>query len=134
MTVKEIDKQIQELQIIRQKLERQEIADYKIEAEKNVGRCFIINGYTYVKVIGIPQEKNTMTGIIFNRYQYPALFLKKQFTEGVITPFTEGNLFSAAWGEGIDLRGRTYKEISKEEFNVEFSSKMNEFREKVWSY
>lgn len=123
MTIREIDAQITKLQDLRYAVEKKEILEFKEKAKENVGRCFLINGLTYVKIIDIPKEKHTKTGITFNEYQYPALFLRN----GSL-PFELGTLFSAAFGVGTNLLGTDYKEISKEEFKIEFEKRIKDFR------
>ena len=123
MTINEIDKQITELRNLRYEEEKKEIAEFKEKAKTNVGRCFLINGSQYVKVIDIPQEEHTMTGFTFNQYQYPALFLGNRKH-----PLRFDTLFSAAWGDGYECRGIEYKEISKEEFQIKFDEILDAFR------
>lgn len=128
MELKEIDEKLAELKALRRQAEKKKIEDFKIAALANIGRCFVINEKEYVKVIGVPQECNTKTGIEFNRYQYPAFFIKDLNLPrslygfpNLIEPFFEyGILFSGAWGEGRDLLGTTYREITEEEFAEKF--------------
>lgn len=125
MNIKEINKQIHELERQRRELEKKEIEEFKLEAVNNVGRCFIING-KYAKVIDIPQEEWDMSGNWhYNKYQYPALYLSDEFV-----PFYEDTLFSGAWGVGNNILN-DYTEISPEEFEIEFEKKLNEFRNKI---
>ena len=138
--LREIDEQIQELRNKRYRLEKQDIMDFKEQAQANVGRCFLINGHTYVKVVGVPQEINTMTGFSFDRYHYPALYLRYKTNDiqrlrmnkvKPIFPFHEDTLSSNAWESGVDILGTRYEEITPEEFNTEFEKKMQEFRERI---
>lgn len=125
MTIKEINKQIHELECQRRELEKKEIEEFKLEAVNNVGRCFIING-KYAKVIDIPQEEWDMSGNWhYNKYQYPALYLSDE-----LVPFYEDTLFSGAWGVGNNILN-DYTEITPEEFEVEFEKKLNKFRNKI---
>lgn len=125
MNIKEINKQIHELERQRRELEKKEIEEFKLEAVNNVGRCFIING-KYAKVIDIPQEEWDMSGNWhYNKYQYPALYLSDE-----LVPFYEDTLFSGAWGVGHDTLSK-YTEITPEEFEIEFEKKLNEFRNKI---
>lgn len=125
MTIKEINKQIHELERQRRELEKKEIEEFKLEAVNNVGRCFIING-KYAKVIDIPQEEWDMSGNWhYNKYQYPALYLSDE-----LVPFYEDTLFSGAWGVGNNILN-DYTEITPEEFEVEFEKKLNKFRNKI---
>lgn len=131
MTVEEINAKIQELRNLCYEAEKKEIESFKKDAKKNVGRCFIVNGSQYVKVIDVPREKATMTGISFNQYQYPALYLTTKLDPDDIVPFSEDTLFSGAWGEGCDSPGDTYQEITMEEFDTEFNRRINEFKNVV---
>ena len=125
MNIKEINKQIHELERQRRELEKKEIEEFKLEAVNNVGRCFIING-KYAKVIDIPQEEWDMSGNWhYNKYQYPALYLSDE-----LVPFYEDTLFSGAWGVGNNILN-DYTEISPEEFEIEFEKKLDEFRNKI---
>lgn len=128
ITIREIDKQISALCKQRDELERQEIAAFKERARANVGRCFKVGGL-YVRVVGVPQEKETMTGLIFNKYQYPALYLG--YARPGLIPFYEGTLFSAAWGDGNNLLGTQYEEITPQEFNEEFERRIVKLRERI---
>lgn len=126
MTIKEIDEQMRLLKIERDKLYKQEIENFKKDAQKNIGRCFKTKRGEYVKVIGIPQEEITMTGYRFNEYQYPALFLMDD-----IQPFEIDTLFTAAWEKGHFQYDGSYEEITKEEFNAEFEKKLESFKRNV---
>jgi hypothetical protein len=125
MTLKEIDDKILELKQRRHELEKLERKEFQKNAQKNVGRCFKINGCKYAKVIDVPQEQWTRTHYIFNEYQYPALFL----TNDTI-PFEEDTLFSGAWGVGNNDPWTTYEEITQEEFAKEFETRVQKLREK----
>ena len=125
MTLKEIDDKILELKQRRHELEKLERKEFQKNAQKNVGRCFKINGCKYAKVIDVPQEQWTRTHYIFNEYQYPALFL----TNDTI-PFEEDTLFSGAWGVGNNDPWTIYEEITQEEFAKEFETRVQKLREK----
>ena len=127
MTVEEIDRQINELRGERNKLRKEQIAQFKEEAKVHIGRCFRINyNGTYAKVIDVPQEKYSISGENFNEYQFPALYLT---TDAV--PFYYDTLFSAAWGDGHDVIN-TYEEITPEEFAAEFEKRVKTFRDFVF--
>lgn len=128
MTIREIDEQIKYLQNERYKLHKQEIEDFKKNAEKNIGRCFKESHGRYVKVIGVPQERHTMTDIDINMYQYPALFL----TDGVL-PFELNTMYSGTWEFKGDNFNWPYEEITKEEFNEVFEKKLEAFKRNVIS-
>ena len=125
MTLQEVNKQISELQCKRRELEKQYIENFKKDARQHVGRCFKIDDKYYIKVIGIPQERHTMTGIEFNEYQFPAIKLVDD-----IIPFERTDLPSAAVGIGMDPL-HTYQEILKEEFEEEFQKRIDRFSKNV---
>ena len=126
MTVKDIDNQITLLRQQKNELLREEVKEFQKEAQKNVGRCFIINNRTYVKVIGVPKIEETKSGPRINMYQYPAIMI-----ESGVVPFDYDTLFSGAWGAGNNLDGTKYQEISPEEFEIEFNRRLEEFRERI---
>lgn len=130
MTTKEIDAEIQRLKDLRYELEKQEISEFKEKAKGNVGRCFIVNGQ-YVKVIDIPTEKHQVSGSpIFNRYQYPALFLGYDIDEDPIIPFYYNTLFSGVWGDGHNMIQPQVTEITQAEFNQKFEQLLQQFKKK----
>lgn len=134
MTIKEISKQIAELEKQKRELELQEIAEHQELAKQHIGRCFKINGDKYAKVIGVPQVMHRMIGFDYNKYQYPAIFIGvnccPDVRETSIVPFHEGKLFAGAWGEGHDMFN-TYEEITPEKFCEKFREKLREFCEKI---
>lgn len=124
MTIKEIDAQITELRRKRLALELQERNEFLKNAQTNVGRCFRV-GNEYVKVLGVPKVEQCITGESFNQYQYPAIYLTKDEV-----PFAIDTLFSAAWDVGYDMQ-HDYKEITQEEFNIEFDKALKEFSDRI---
>lgn len=122
MTISEIDAEITRLRNLRYEAEREEIEEFKKTAQQHVGRCFKVNGI-YCIVIGVPREESTLHGFSFNKYQFPALYVQydggiKELPAGTqpIMPLHMGHLFSAAWGEGNNMTGTKYEEISPDEF------------------
>lgn len=111
-------------------LEEQKREIFKEQAKENIGRCFIIDNKTYVKVINIPQEAWYKSGINFNEYQYPALYIKP----GHNVPFEEDDLFSGAWGVGSDPFKTEYKEITQEEFNQKFEEVLEDFKNRAENF
>lgn len=132
MTFKEIDKKILELQKIRKQLEKEEIKNFQEKAKLNVGRCFIVND-KYIMIIDIPRETWDANGHYhFNQYQYPALYLG--YDEEVslpAVPFYYDTIFSDILGEAESIFPKNYKEISKEEYLLEFDRLTNELRDIV---
>lgn len=132
MTIKDIEKEISQLQMKKHELVRQEAKEFQEKAKENVGRCFIVGKRTYCKVIGIPHIKETKTGPYINEYQYPAIEISHDFDDlDDPIPFHYTTIFSGAWGVGNNLLGETYKEITPQEFEEEFNKRLEEFRQKV---
>lgn len=125
MTIEEIDRQISALKQQRNELEKKKREIFLESAQANVGRCFIVNDATYVKVLDVPQVEWTMTGSDFNQYQYPAIYITQDEV-----PFEFKTFFSGAWGEEYDSFNH-YKEITQEEFNAKFDEVIKEFSNKV---
>ena len=137
--LREIDDQIQELRNKRYELEKQDIMNFKEQAKANVGRCFR-NENHYIKIIGIPQEVYTKTGIEFDRYNYPAFHLGYKPNDVVrltmyklkqIIPFYEDTIHSSIWEKRKYVLEHQYEEITPEEFNAEFEKRLQKFREQI---
>lgn len=129
MTIKEIEDQILKLQILRKSLEKEEIKKFQEKAKKNVGRCFILNG-NYLRIIDIPREQYDLSGHChFNPYQYPALYLGHGCDNDDIVPFYCDTVFSSILGESKNTRNMSFREISEEEFMVEFDRYVKELRD-----
>lgn len=134
MTIKEIDAEITRLRNLRYQLEKDNIQKFKAEAQKHVGRCFIVDG-RYVMVIDVPQEVPTTHGFEFNKYQFPALFVRSDkgimtisASGGKLLPFKIDTLFSGIWGDGHDPLQRRCREITPDEFYAYFAEAMHKFR------
>lgn len=134
MTIKEIDEQIAKLREERKELENKKIKEFQKKAKSNVGRCFIKNGQ-YVMIIDVPKETWDRNGYCdFNRYQYPALYLgyDKEETDPLVIPFHYDTIFSDILGETKStILLKNCKEISKEEFLLEFDRLVYELRDKI---
>lgn len=132
MTLKEIDDQILKLQVLRKSLEKEEIKKFQEEAEKNVGRCFILNG-NYLRIIDIPREQYDLSGHChFNPYQYQALYLGHDCDNDDIVPFYCNTVFSSILGEAKNTSGMNFREISEEEFMAEFNRCVKELRDALF--
>lgn len=130
MTIKEelheINEEMAKLRARRRELETEERKDFLQEATKNIGRCFYLGNNEYAVVTGVPKVEQTMEGVSFNRYQYPAIYL----TEDDV-PFYEDTIFSGYWGVG-DLppfARRKHYEITPEEFLHVFEKKVVSIRD-----
>lgn len=112
-TLDDINHLINILDRHRKELDKQRIEQEQKDAAKNIGRCFKL-GKSYVKVIGIPQPESTMTGVVFNKYQYPAVWIDESEKD----PIYHDNLFINGTSiGGFSIRTRiTPIEITSEEF------------------
>lgn len=132
MTIKEelheINEEITKLRARRRELEAEERKEFLKEATKNIGRCFYLGNNEYAVVTGVPKPEQTMEGIVFNQYQYPAIYL----TEDDV-PFYEDTIFSGYWGVGNlpPFERRKHYEITPEEFLHVFEKKLVSIRELV---
>lgn len=109
-------------------IKQERINTFKENAQKNIGRCFIVRegkSVKYAKVLYVPQEDYSMSGRVnFNEYQYPALWIDEQ--EHI--PFVYDTIFSGAWGEGhLVATSESYQEISQEEFNEKLKQVTDKF-------
>ena len=132
MTIKEelheIDEEMAKLRVRRRELEAEERKEFLKGATENIGRCFYLGNNKYAVVTGVPKSEQTMEGIAFNQYQYPAIYL----TEDDV-PFYEDTIFSGYWGVGYlppFARGKRY-EITPEEFLHVFEKKVVSIQELV---
>lgn len=128
MTIEEIDAAMSELRALRRQLEAEEREQFKRDAKQHVGRCFKVNG-VYTKVIDIPHEAYTKTGVVFEKYRFPAITIDNTYNS--IVPFRDDTLFSAAWGAGYDLLHTTYEEVTNEEFQRAFDDALDKFRYRI---
>ena len=132
MTIKEelheINEEMTKLRLRRRELEEKEREDFLKRATENIGRCFYLGNNEYAIVTGVPRVKQTMEGILFNEYQYPAIYL----TEDDI-PFYEDTVFSGYWGVGVlsPFERKKHYEITPEEFLHIFEKKVASIRELV---
>lgn len=108
--------------------EKEQIIQDQKDAAKNIGRCFKL-GKSYVKVISIPQPESTMTGVVFNKYQYPAVWIDESEKD----PIYHDNLFIN--GEsigGFSIKTRiTPIEITPEEFAEKLKHVSDSYIQKI---
>lgn len=134
MTLREIDAEINRLRNLRYEKEKEEIEAFKQKSQQHVGRCFKTNG-CYVMVLGVPMEMLTKTGIDYNKYQFPALFIRHttgfprhKISHEFIEPMYVDNLFSGAWGDGHNILEKKYEEITPDEFYSYFCEALHGMR------
>lgn len=94
-------------------LDKQRIEQEQKDAAKNIGRCFKL-GKSYVKIVDVPQTESRMTGISFNKYQYPAVWIDESLDD----PIYHENVFMNGKSiGGFSIKTRiTPIEITPEEF------------------
>ena len=116
-----------EICLLRQRLaaiKRQEIKEHKERSAVHVGRCFRTSDGRYVIVANVPQECETMTGVDYNPYQFPAIWLID-----ALIPFDLDMVFSEIleMGESALLLTR-FVEIAPEEFLTAFEERVQRLR------
>ena len=126
MTIKEIDAEIDRLKAQRREIENAERESYKISAFEFVGRCFLENNKRYIKILGVPCERYTMTSVVFNRYEFPAITL----IDDELVPFVEEEVNMAALFHKNPF-SESIKEITHEEFLVAFEKQLLKFRKQM---
>ena len=142
MKASEIQAEIRRLQALERQLEEEEIDKHRETARKFVGKCYKSPKGEILKIIGIPRTYMYMSGNKYEKYQFPAVFLRNpdmpremclrddldEFTpcccDTVYINIEEG-------APGCGLFDGIYKEISKEEFNKEYDKCMTSFKEKI---
>lgn len=137
LDAKELNELMEKCRIRQTELKRENISSMREEAIKNIGRCFKI-GEGYVKIIGIPGVELTKADIIFNPYQYPALYLgsNPDFTrlKKDPIPFYYGHLHSSAWGGGYNpFFHAQITEVDLTEFIEEWQRRIEDFTRKYVS-
>lgn len=97
-----------------------EYAEFAEKARSNIGRCFKLDG-EYVKVIDVPELYSVVNKVYYNRYSYPAFFIR-DFSRSLrrdIMPFYYDRVHSGAWNEGARLTCHEAVEITEAEFDEE---------------
>lgn len=133
-----IDDEMQELRNKRFNINKEYTDSLKEKCRENIGRCFkkLKNNkiIAYCQIINIDKEVYTRDGGDFNDHQYPSIWFGYPYNDSKL-PFYKDKLFSGAWGEGNDfvaeLKGVSYIEIDKEEFNEKFKEVNNQWAKKL---
>ena len=129
--IRKLDRQVTELKRKQADLILEDDKHFLEKAKANIGRWFYDSeAGTYAKVIAAPRICTTYFGYHLNRYQYPAIFVGKSVESTI--PVYEDDLFSGAWGDGIDSVCN-YKEISPQEFDTAFTKAIDDFKQTVLS-
>ena len=119
-----------EICLLRQQLteiKRQEIKEHKERSAVHVGRCFKNNHGRYVIAANVPQECETKTGVDYNPYQFPGIWLND-----ALIPFDLDMVSSAVLDDGDqELLLTKFEEITPEEFLEAFEARVRRFRDTV---
>ena len=92
-----------------------------------MGRCFRTSDGRYAIVANVPQECETKTGVDFNPYQFPAIWLSN-----ALIPFDRDMVFYEIQEKGeSELLLTKYEEITPEEFLTAFEEHIQRFRSTV---
>lgn len=106
---------------------RQEIKEHKERSVVHLSRCFKNNHGRYVIVANVPQECETKTGVDYNPYQFPGIWLND-----ALIPFDLDMVFSAVLGDGdSELLLTKFVEITPEEFLAAFEERAQQLRSTV---
>lgn len=138
MTLKEINDEISRLQILQRQMREKEIDKHKEMVRKFVGKCYRTDKGLIIKIIGIPRTRLTMMSSIYNEYQFPALILHRpdKLRETYIsdddkfTPCYYDNVYFNIW-DNKSKSPRSFTEITKEEFDLEFNKCVEYFKKQV---
>lgn len=135
MTRKEIQKEISRLQVMLREAEEQEREQHRERARKFVGKCYKSIYGDRFKIIGVPRTRLLMTGVAYNKYQFPAIFLQYAYMprEQYICDETE---FAPCYYDEVNfnidsLDTSIYQETTSEEFNAEFDKCIKHFKEQI---
>jgi hypothetical protein len=119
-SVEGIEREIQRLEQEKNERVRAEYAEFAEKAKANIGRCFKLDG-EYVKVIDVPTLYSTVCKVYYNKYSYPAFFIRN-LTQPLgknEMPFYYDRIHSGAWNEGARLTCHEAVEITEAEFDEE---------------
>lgn len=137
MTLKEINDEISRLQVLQRQMREEEINQHKEMARQFIGKCYRIDGLVF-KIIGVPRTRLTMTSSIYNPYQFPALVLHYANKLRDIYVSEEDNFYPCYYDDVYfnlwdddSKQPKSFYEISKEEFDVEFNKRIEYFKKQV---
>lgn len=134
MTLDEVYKEIDRLNVIRRELESKEQERYDAKAAQYVGKCYRYDDGRVFKILGIPVRTcNADFRCVYRKHSFPALLLQ------YVSPIDEDCCFdelSPCYCDEIyfDIQfdkplGTT--EITQEEFNAEFDKCIAHFKELI---
>lgn len=125
--LRELDKQISQLEIERRELQKEADEEFKVDNRCHIGRCFMIGKTRWAIVVDTPAKEYTPHGVVFNRYQFPALFVSFN-EEDKDCPIYYDTIFSGAWGVGDNISGIHYEEVFSDEFLHKFDLMVSRMR------
>lgn len=138
MTLKEINDEINRLQVLQRQMRENETNQHKEMARQYIGKCYRSYYGQFIKIIGVPRTRLTMTSKIYNEYQFPALVL--QYThkpnetyildDDEACPFYYDDVYFNIWDDN-STKPKSHYEISKEEFDAEFDRCIEHFKRQV---
>ena len=143
MTLKEVRDEIDKLRQIEYELEEEERERHKAAAQKFVGKCYKYKD-KFLKIIDVPRSCITMTGVVYNEYQFPAVFLEypeeprnkyiRDTLDEFVPCYCDTVYLNVKLGKpGCPTLGECekYQEISQEEFAAEFDKCIESFKEQI---
>lgn len=138
MTLEEINDEISRLQIIQRQMREEEENKHRAMALQYVGRCYRSFYGQFIKIIGVPRTRLTMTSKIYNAYQFPAVVL--QYTHkpnetyiidgDEACPFYYDDVYFNLWDDDSS-QPKSHYEITKEEFDAEFNKCVEHFKRQI---
>jgi hypothetical protein len=143
VTLKEIQKEIDRLNILKRQLEEQVREAHRQQARKFVGKCYKSENGKLIKIIDIPRTFLAMTHSQYNEYQFPAIFLnypdnlpRNKYINDDSDDFSPVyydtiymDIKRGIPEEGLVICHEDYTEITKEEFDAEYDKCMAHFKE-----
>ena len=135
MTLKEVQKEIDRLNIMKRQIEEQEFNDYNAKAVQFVGKCYRSARGEVFKILAVPQR--TYGGDLqwhYNAHRFPALYLNRAYFPGQDDYFDD---FVPCYCDEIYFDVTKCDEpfytveITQEEFNAEFDKCIAHFKEQI---
>lgn len=121
-----------------------------LRASVNVGRCFIADSFSnpkkfgFVKILDVPRPAQGVSGVNYNPYQYPVLYIPPLINGDEISsklysqsddliPFQEDTLYSHSVRaeDPYETLSKEYQEISEEAFEARFNQVVADMRRRM---
>lgn len=130
--IKAIDKKIDELKTIKRGLGEKQRVAFLEEAKHFVGKCYrYVGKNAYFKIIDTPQVEYTLSGSIFNQYNFPAFFIDADETEDI--PFFTDNIYldiEDGTPEKKPLSEICVEEVSSKDYALVFQEEISKLTKK----